>query len=637
LMERRLAEISHELNPQCISNIVWGYATMDKWVRDKAMGLMERRLADISHELNPQDISNIVWGYATMNKWVGDKAMVLMEQRLEEISHELNPQHISNIVWSYATMDKRVGDKAMGLMEQRLEEISHQLNPQDISNIVWSYATMDKRVGDKAMGLMEQRLADISHQLNPQCISNIVWGYATMNKWVGDKAMVLMERRLADISHELTPHHISSIVWSYAKMNKWVRDKVTGLIEQRLEEIAHELKPPEIATLLCSYATMNKKPVEGMMGLMQGRLTQVSQECGPQVISRLLWAYGKMERSPGEQLLGLLEGRAEEICTQFTSLQIAGILWAYGRMETKMGSGLLRSLERQGEATSGVSTPSSAVLSMTMHYYGSTQTAPPPHTLAWIERVTLPSSRHLFRQDVVTLLWAYASLSICPGDLMQTLLLTEAGRLASTMDCGDLCIVLWAFASIGSWATKAQCVLESLICKCEILATRFDETQISVLIWADAHLPTRHMQSMQQRLMIDVSEIVRNIAPSRPSDPTQTQPPVTQIRTVDLAMQYEVLTHSKDSCTPAWQSGMSPAALIKYSMILMSRVTHPYAAFMGDIPETIRIKQRNYSTKRDTCYDSYCRVVHSPEKTCVTEARHGGLTGATRGLRRWLR
>jgi hypothetical protein len=423
-LERRLEEISHELNPQCISNIVWGYATMDKRVGDKAMGLMEQRLEKISHELTPQHISNIVWSYAKMNKWVGDKAMGLMEQRLEKISHELTPQHISNIVWSYATMDKRVGDQAMGLIEQRLEEIAHELKPQEISNIVWSYAKMNKRVGDKAMGLIEQRLEKISHQLNPQDISNVIWSYATMNKWVGDKAMVLMERRLADISHELTPQHISNIVWSYAKMNKWVGDKVTGLIEQRLEEIAHELKPQEIATLLCSYATMKKKPVEGMMGLMQGRLTQVSQECGPQDISRLLWAYGKMERSPGEQLLGLLEGRAEEICTQFTSLQIAGILWAYGRMETKMGSGLLRSLERQGEATSGVSTPSSAVLSMTMHYYGSTQTSPPPRTLSWIERVTLPSSRHLIRQDVVALLWAYASLKICPGDLMQTLLLT---------------------------------------------------------------------------------------------------------------------------------------------------------------------------------------------------------------------
>jgi hypothetical protein len=158
-----------------------------------------------------------------------------------------------------------------------------------------------------------------------------------------------------------------------------------------------------------------------------------------------------------------------------------------------------------------------------------------------------------------------------------------------------------------------------------------------VLIWADAHLPTRHMQGMQKRLMIDVSEIVRNIAPSRPSDHTRTQPPVTHIRTVELDLQYEVLTHSKDSCTPAWQSGMSPAALIKYNMILMPRDTHPYTAFMGDIPETIPIKQRNYSTKRDTCYDSYCRAVHSPEKTCVTEARHGGLTGATRGLRQCLR
>jgi len=147
------------------------------------------------------------------------------------------------------------------------------------------------------------------------------------------------------------------------------------------------------------------------------------------------------------------------------------------------------------------------------------------------------------------------------------------------MDCGDLCIVLWAFASIGSWATKATCALESLIGKCEILATRFDETQISVLIWADAHLPTRHLQSMKERLMIDVSEIVRSIPPSRPSDPRETQPPVTHIRTVELDLQYEVLTHSKDSCTPAWRSGMSPAALIKYNMILMPRDTHPSTAF----------------------------------------------------------
>lgn len=96
-----------------------------------------------------------------------------------------------------------------------------------------------------------------------------------------------------------------------------------------------------------------------------------------------------------------------------------------------------------------------------------------------------------------------------PGDEMQAVLLRGVRRLMERMDCADLCILMWAFASIGSWATNATDVLESLVRQCEKMVSNFNNSQISLLTWADALMPIEHLTTMTGRLAVDVNGMRR--------------------------------------------------------------------------------------------------------------------------------
>jgi hypothetical protein len=92
---------------------------------------MQRRATAMAMEFNPQDVSNVLWGLATMGERADRGLLEAMQRRATATAGHFNPQAVANVLWALAVMGQggSVGtlDVLIDFFAARIHDVSGQL------------------------------------------------------------------------------------------------------------------------------------------------------------------------------------------------------------------------------------------------------------------------------------------------------------------------------------------------------------------------------------------------------------------------------------------------------------------------------------------------------------------------------
>ena len=98
---------SGKYEARIISNITHGIAKLHGAGRlggldgdvDEVLTALEGAAGRVAPDMNPQEVSNTVWGYATLGRMPGEDTWAALEGAAGRVAPDMKPQNVANTVW----------------------------------------------------------------------------------------------------------------------------------------------------------------------------------------------------------------------------------------------------------------------------------------------------------------------------------------------------------------------------------------------------------------------------------------------------------------------------------------------------------------------------------------------------------
>eukprot|EP00471_Norrisiella_sphaerica_P003554 CAMPEP_0184485256 /NCGR_PEP_ID=MMETSP0113_2-20130426/6889_1 /TAXON_ID=91329 /ORGANISM="Norrisiella sphaerica, Strain BC52" /LENGTH=1442 /DNA_ID=CAMNT_0026866637 /DNA_START=291 /DNA_END=4620 /DNA_ORIENTATION=- len=455
----------------------------------RAVGGRDRE-AKKSKVIDPQHLSNILWGFAklyagrhhsTMQQQcerneVGEdqgqsrlsKSQSLLLTSLDAAScrnvQSFNSQAISNSMWAFAKLRHMPSDSYFEALLSRLEQIpSHNICPQHVSNIIYSCATLGVRPPLNVTRHLLSRLW-LGHRLTTS-------GNSSSER--PSSSSSLPPSSSSSSSSPVRLQTYSNIIWALGKM------KVLGE-----EEVDEEREQAEEGSL---PSRSNDAEYRNLLGELELKLVPLLDSCShAQEVSNILWGFATINYMPSGRTLAAVErfiqnlspdhyGR-DNTCSSKNSDESKKKRLHHNTSDQGAGSPGIRS-ENSGRnrpsSTNIGNSSNSSISSQTDHTLSSSLTQSPP----------VGGLSPLFLSNV---LWAYASLGVKPSNAVLSRLLEWVSASIESMGPQMVANTLWAMSKL---ELKVSPLLQrALSCKVESSLARFSPQEFSNIIMAYGRL-----------------------------------------------------------------------------------------------------------------------------------------------------
>ena len=220
--ERLVLAFSHpELEPQHVSNGLWGWSKMGLPLGGQLATAAEAAILRLAAHMKSQEVSNTLAAHANAG-WQLDStaAAAALLQRVEQVLPQANAQDVANSLWAIAKLGLHLSGSLKAALLQRLEQVLPHAVPQAVANSLWAAAKLGLQLSDSLKTALKKALWRIIPNATSQALANIQWACGTLRWNPGGRmlaaAVAAMLRLLATGAVE--PQHVDNFLWGLAEL-----------------------------------------------------------------------------------------------------------------------------------------------------------------------------------------------------------------------------------------------------------------------------------------------------------------------------------------------------------------------------------------------------------------------------------
>jgi len=333
--------LSQIMEARLMSNLVYAFALIkrNQILHDGTTLLcrLSKYIIENAGSFEPQCVSNVLWAYATL----GETCPLLFETFAELLTSNLKllekfqPQHLANTVWSFSaayTTNTPLFNKVAEVIVARGRDMRN-FKSQELSNILLAYARnshSSPTLFTKVAQVIIEKIDFHLDMFNPQDLSITVWAYATVGEpqpRLFEKVATLIVNELGDL-HDFIPQHLTNILRSYAKIGERkysdLFDKIARVIIKR-DLAAFELR--NLSITAWSFATVNiLHPT--LFDIISDTVLTCKFDFHSQSTVNLIWAFASIGRVD-HHLFSYLLSHVKSLLWDLTCQDLATVAWSY--------------------------------------------------------------------------------------------------------------------------------------------------------------------------------------------------------------------------------------------------------------------------------------------------------------------
>ncbi|OLQ02697.1 hypothetical protein AK812_SmicGene14417 [Symbiodinium microadriaticum] len=310
--------------------------------KESTPGRLLRIIASIAPPLlaaaRPRDLSNLAWGFATLDLRKFDSVMMAIAREAVVQISEFTEQNLSNTCWAYAKIGIRHDPLIKAIADETLRKLP-QFSAQGLVNTLWGFATLvikgEECLGQSSWQLICALLEEIMKRL-PDCttqeLSNSSWACCRLGVR-HDGFMAAVAQQGLKIVQDYTCQDLANTAMAFAKPNIYNQQFLEALAHQSARKM-RQFEAREVSNALWSFTILGPGVVgpdwldpalDHFLNLIRMRqyegweLVQVVNACWPHREHLQLWT--KLERTFQERVFMRVVHALEAIIGRDQGLQ----------------------------------------------------------------------------------------------------------------------------------------------------------------------------------------------------------------------------------------------------------------------------------------------------------------------------
>jgi len=258
------------------------------------------------NDLNPQQVSNILWGCATLQTKVPALLDVVPMVAKAAITSgpDMDNQAVANSIWAIATLKRRPPQamQALPVLLEKAANASTSMNEQDLSNIIWAIAVLRPNARETAAHLPDLLVGVLRHAdtMRPLPISSIVWsiGQTHLQDALSLEVLQCLAARAARSLEQFSTQHLANFCWGLALCKFQDQNIMNRLAAETLrrspslQDKAADFDLPQIA---CSFAKLGIHHGT-MLQAISHRILPMLHRVNDWGLCALAWSFTEMDR-----------------------------------------------------------------------------------------------------------------------------------------------------------------------------------------------------------------------------------------------------------------------------------------------------------------------------------------------------
>lgn len=290
-----------------ISNIVWSFATMKRFMTAQLLYAAKSRLIVATEKASTQSISNTLWSFASMKIYPGQEILALFESLFMKLEEDCRPEGLSNILWACAKLRYSPSADMVASFDRLFLRLVHDCNAQEISIILWGYTSLGLHINNKMFPVIDSRLCAVMHGGNPQNVCNVLQASYMIKMNLSNTCKEILFARVQELVLFFNFHHFAVIMEFFSTFPCRQGKEITKHIETQMCTEASNAISHDISRVMLSYSNMNLKPGAGVVAVLESRLAVVAKHMKEADICNVFLFYACRFCKPGEGLLKCLE------------------------------------------------------------------------------------------------------------------------------------------------------------------------------------------------------------------------------------------------------------------------------------------------------------------------------------------
>jgi len=259
-LEQRLALVASSMEPQGVSNTVYGFALLGRMPGAKARAALEVAVVRVAldPDMVPQAVSNTLWALATLGWEPGVEARAALEAAVVRVAPDpdMVPQAVSNTLWALATLGWEPGAEARAALEAALVRLGPLMNAQEAANTTWSFATLGLMPGAEASAALQAAVLRVGPLMNAQEAANTTWSFATLGLMPGTEAWAALEAAVVRVGPDMNAQAVANIAWSFATLGLMPGAEAFATLDAAGVRVARDMTPQAVANTLFGLLTL---------------------------------------------------------------------------------------------------------------------------------------------------------------------------------------------------------------------------------------------------------------------------------------------------------------------------------------------------------------------------------------------
>ncbi|GMH42371.1 hypothetical protein BSKO_10290 [Bryopsis sp. KO-2023] len=319
----------HQLTSGQVSWILWGFAKIGHVMERHQFDLLAGKLILDLEELHPHDVCRFTFACAKMQ--YGDAAIL---QRVGDFIVTHDPMHlkfpgISIIGWGFGKLNFR-HEKLLMWITEKTPPILHTASPQSLSNLMFTFRNFDYVPSEEFLEkVMQVSGSQIKHfkpfELGVVTYTLVRFG-TVLNPTFVSLASDYLEKRVKDFDG----NGVSSLLWSLNKFGYIPSKTVVTNACHLVMTNAHLIDLKQVGQFLWSLGRAGYKPTPLMEDIV-GRVSRTARKMPTPALASIVRGFSMCQFLSQDMLHEVRDGSFERL-EEFSPFDLSALLWGLSNL-----------------------------------------------------------------------------------------------------------------------------------------------------------------------------------------------------------------------------------------------------------------------------------------------------------------
>ena len=194
--------------------------------------MLERRAREVSRDLAPKEVVNLMWAYAMLGRAPGTATWEALERRVGEVLRDdMDAQNCATLTQAFETLGRA------DALERLVYDVARDMNVKGVVNLMCTYAKLGRGPGAATWEALDRRAGEVARDMLPHEMAKLMQSYGQLERAPGAATWEALDRRTLDIVRDMDAQDVACVVFAYLKFKgRMPYQRAWDMLEQRAKE-----------------------------------------------------------------------------------------------------------------------------------------------------------------------------------------------------------------------------------------------------------------------------------------------------------------------------------------------------------------------------------------------------------------